>query len=267
MSRIQDTFSSLQKEEAKAFIPFLMAGDPTLELTKELVLEAETQGADIIELGIPYATPLADGPTIQQAGQRSLAQGTNLSDIFTLVTEIRQESEIPLILMGYYNSIFNYGLEEFVTKCETVGVDGVIIPDLPLGEGQELRSYSNQLDIILLVAPSSPEERIKKVATSSEGFIYAVSTLGTTGARAEVSTQIEAVVQQLKEETTTPVAVGFGISTPQHVKEVAGFAEGVIVGSAIIKRIEANLDLVPESSYDLVKQVGEFVGELKEPLK
>ncbi|GAB6099304.1 tryptophan synthase subunit alpha [Halanaerocella petrolearia] len=267
MSKIKDAFIKLRKEEEKPFIPFLMAGDPTIELTKEMVLEAEKQGADIIELGIPYSTPLADGPTIKQAGQRSLRHNINLDDIFKLVAEIRVESEIPIILMGYYNSVFNYGLEKFVQKSEEVGVDGVIIPDLPLGEDKELRAVSNELDIILLVAPSSNQQRIKEVAQASEGFIYAVSTLGTTGTRREVSNQVEEVVKQVKELTTTPVAVGFGISTPEHVENIAQFADGIIVGSAIIKEIEANLDLVPENNYDLVQQVGQFIAQLKVPLK
>ncbi|AGB40390.1 tryptophan synthase, alpha subunit [Halobacteroides halobius DSM 5150] len=266
MGNIKETFMALRNEGEKPFIPFLMAGDPTLDLTKKIVLEAEKQGADIVELGIPYATPLADGPTVQQAGQRSLKHDTNLEDIFQLVAQIREDSQIPIVLMGYYNSIFNYGLKEFVAKCETVGVDGVIIPDLPLGEGQELRKYSTDLDIILLVAPTSNRKRIKQAANASQGFIYAVSTLGTTGTRTEISNQVEEVVSQVKELTTTPVAVGFGIAKQEHVREIAKFADGIIVGSAIIKQIEANLNLLPEKENNLINKVGHFIAQLKEPL-
>ncbi len=263
MSRITATFRKLARQGEQAFIPFLMAGDPDLETSKELVIEAEQQGADIIELGIPYSTPLADGPTIKEAGRRSLKQGTNLHDIFTLVTKIREDSQIPLILMGYYNPIFNYGVEEFVRDCEAKGVEGVIIPDLPVGEDDKLRRAASELDIISLVAPTSTDDRIRKVADKAQGFIYAVSTLGTTGAREEVSRQVEEVVSRVRELTSTPVAVGFGISRPQHVEEIAQFAEGIIVGSAIINKIAANL-----SDRDkLISETGKLIHQLQAPLR
>ncbi|SJZ32113.1 tryptophan synthase subunit alpha [Selenihalanaerobacter shriftii] len=262
MGRIAATFNRLKQKEQSAFIPFLMAGDPNLELTKELVLEAERKGADIIELGIPYSTPLADGPTIQKAGKRSLTHGTNLNDIFELVEEIRLESDIPLILMGYYNSVFSYGVEEFVNKSEEVGVDGVIIPDLPLGEDEELREYSTELNIILLVTPISTEKRLKEVAEASSGFIYAVSTSGTTGARTEVAKEVKGIVEKVKSLTSIPVAVGFGISKPEHVSEVGQFADGAIVGSAIIQKIEDNLDLISDNKDEFIQRVGSFIRAL-----
>jgi len=265
MSRISSTFNQLQAKGEQAFIPFLMAGDPNLDLTQELVLAAEEKGADIIELGIPYATPLADGPTIQKAGRRSLAHGTNLNDIFSLIAKIRSKSEIPLVLMGYYNSIYNYGLEEFATECEEVGVDGVIIPDLPLGEDEELRAYSESLDIILLMSSTSTEQRMKSVAENSSGFIYAVSTPGTTGAREEVSKEVETLVKKLKKLTTTPVAVGFGVSKPAHVLEINKFADGVIVGSAIIEKIEDNLDLIKDEKEEFITKVTDFIYSLSNP--
>ena len=263
MSRITKTFKELQAKEQKAFIPFLMAGDPNMGITRQLVYEAEKRGADIIELGLPYSTPLADGPTIKKAGKRSLEHNTNLDDIFELVAEIRAESEIPLVLMGYYNLVFKYGVEEFVRQCEKVGVDGTIIPDLPIGEDQELRDLAEKLAIISLVTTTSKSERVKEVAQKSQGFIYAVSTPGTTGARTEISNEIEAKVSELRELTETPIAVGFGISKPEHVKTVTSFADGAIVGSAIIRQIEENLGQ-PES---IVTEVGDFIEYLTQNLK
>ncbi|TDX58962.1 tryptophan synthase subunit alpha [Orenia marismortui] len=267
MGRITKAFSELKDKGQKAFIPFLMAGDPTIELTKDLVLEAERAGANIIELGVPYATPLADGPTIQKAGKRSLVHKTNLKDILNLVKKIREESEIPLILMGYYNSFYQYGLEKLVKDCEEAGVDGVIIPDMPLGEDQELREFSNNLDIILLVAPNSIERRIQQAAENSQGFIYAVSKPGITGAREELSQEVEGVVEKLKKLTDTPVAVGFGISRPEHVSEISKFADGVIVGSAIIKQIEENINLIEDNKGEFLSQIYDFISELTIALK
>ncbi|OCL25327.1 tryptophan synthase subunit alpha [Orenia metallireducens] len=262
MSRIATTFASLRDKGQKAFIPFLMAGDPTLDLTKDLVLEAERNGADIIELGIPFSNPLADGPTIQRAGKRSLAHRTNLKNIFNLVKDIRNESQIPIVLMGYFNSIFNYGLDRLIKSCEEFGVDGLIIPDLPMGEDEELRNLSNGVDIISLVALNSSPKRIKELAENSQGFIYAVATLGTTGERGEVSKEVKEKVEEIKSLTSTPVAVGFGISEPEHVKEVASFADGVIVGSAIIKRLEENLVLLEDDKIELIKKVAQFISTL-----
>ena len=268
MSKIEDTFKELAKRGEKPFISFLMAGDPDFKTSRDLILEAACQGADIIEIGIPYAAPLADGPTIKKASRRSLEWGTNLEDIFKLVKEVRKESKVPLILMGYYNSIYNYGLEKFVRDCEEAGVEGVIIPDLPLGEDKKLRELSSEtLDIILLLAPGSPEDRIKKTTSASQGFIYAVSRPGTTGAREEVSRKVAGVIKQAKKLTDTPVAVGFGISTPQHVAKTAQFADGVIVGSAVIKQIEDNLNLLPNRRKELINKVGRMIANFKQPLK
>ncbi|WP_408955009.1 tryptophan synthase subunit alpha [Natroniella sp. ANB-PHB2] len=266
MGRIEDTFTRLQQRDEKALIPFLMAGDPNLKLTKKLVLAAEESGADLLELGIPYSAPLADGPTIQQAAQRSLAQGTNLTAIFKLVEEIRKESELPLILMGYYNSIFRFGLEKFVERCAEVEVDGVIIPDLPPEEGVDLQELSVELDIILLLASTSNQTRIEKVTDLSSGFIYAVSTAGVTGAREELSTEIEKTATKIKQIKDIPVAVGFGISSPTHVQQIGEFADGVIVGSAIIKRLEKNLDLLGRDEEEIIAKVCRFISNLKEPL-
>ena len=264
LSRIKAKFKELEAKGKKAFIPFLMSGDPSLELSKELVLAAEEKGADIIELGIPYSNALADGPTIQSAAQRALTNNINLSDIFQLVKEIRAESEIPIILMGYYNSLFNYGLENFIKDCEESGVDGAIIPDLPPEENKELRDLSNQVDLILLLSTTSNDSRIEKVTNLSTGFIYAVSTPGTTGTRKELSLEIKDTIEKIKGKTDLPVAVGFGISNPEHVKQVADFADGVIVGSAIIEQIENNLE---SEQKELIKEVGGFIAELTAPLK
>ena len=238
-SRIKKGFDELRKRGVKAFIPYVMCGDPTLEKTEEMVRILEEAGADMIELGVPFSDPLADGPVIQAAATRALAAGVNLRTAIDFVGRIRQRTGLPLILMTYYNPVFRYGLESFSVDAARAGVDGVIVPDLPVEEAGGLIKSARRhgMDTIFLAAPTSGEERLKKVARASRGFIYFVSMTGITGARLEVSGGLSASVSKLREFSGgRPVAVGFGVSTPEEAAMVAGLADGVIVGSAIVKK-------------------------------
>jgi tryptophan synthase alpha chain len=239
MSRIGGRFRKILRSHGKAFIPYIMAGDPSLARTKQLVAVLEACGADIIELGVPFSDPLADGPTIQKAAQRALSAGVTLGGVIGLVAEIRSGSQIPIILMTYYNLIFRYGEERFVSDASAAGVDGIIVPDLPPEEAGDLIRYSRakEFDTIFLLAPTSTDERIRKVSRASTGFIYYVSLTGITGSRLSLDSSIESHIAKIREESRKPVAVGFGISTPAEASDVARFADGVIVGSSIVKRI------------------------------
>jgi tryptophan synthase alpha chain len=239
MSRIGARFRQIRSRKGKAFIPYIMAGDPDITRTKELVGILEECGADIIELGVPFSDPLADGPTIQKAAQRSLKEGVTLGGVIGLVEELRGMTQIPILLMTYYNLIFRYGEERFAQDAAKAGVDGMIIPDLPPDEASNLRRLSRKagLDLIFLLAPTSTAERIEKVAKASSGFIYYVSITGITGSRLSMDSAIESHIAAIRALTDKPVAVGFGISTPEEAAAVSGFADGVIVGSAIVKRL------------------------------
>jgi tryptophan synthase alpha chain len=254
MNRIEGVFKKLQKHNKKAFIPYIMAGDPTLEKTLETVLLFEKCGADIVELGVPFTDPLADGPTIQRASERALEAGVTLGKVVGFVRELRKDIRIPVVLMTYYNPVFKYGVEGFVRDAVDAGVDGVIIPDLPPDEAEDLMRFANPVALatIFLLAPTSTEERIKKIAKASRGFIYYVSVTGITGSRLSVDASLQASIQSVRRITKKPVAVGFGISTPEEATKVAGFADGVIVGSAIVKRLHES----PES-------IEEFISELR----
>lgn len=238
-SRIEKKFRELLGRNGKAFIPYIMAGDPNLRRTAELVGVLESCGADIIELGVPFSDPLADGPTIQKAAQRALIEGVNLRKVIELVGTLRKTTQVPIILMTYYNPIFKYGEEKFVLDASAAGVDGIIVPDLPPEEADVLLASSKKapFDIIFLLAPTSTEERIRKVSKASGGFIYYVSITGTTGSRLSMDSSIGSQVAVIRGKSGKPVAVGFGISTPEEASEVSRFADGVIVGSAIVKRV------------------------------
>ncbi|MFH1626028.1 MAG: tryptophan synthase subunit alpha [Pseudomonadota bacterium] len=261
MTRISKVFQKLRSRHGKALIPYITAGDPSLELTKKLIVQLEESGADMIELGVPFSDPMADGPTIQRASERALANNVSLKDVLDLVGEIRMYTEIPIILFGYYNSFFIYGAEKFAKDAEHAGVDGVLVLDLPPEEADELKVYIDKagLDIIFLLAPTSTEDRISLITKKASGFIYYVSVTGVTGARTSLDLHIEEHVSKVKQFTDLPVAVGFGISTPEQASMVATWADGVIVGSAIVKTIEENL-----GSPRMVKTVGQFVRSLKE---
>lgn len=257
MNRIEKTFKELKALNKKAFIPYIMAGDPSVEKTKELVLVLEECGADIIELGVPFTDPLADGPTIQRAAERALKGGVTLKGVLALVKDLRTKTRVPLVLMTYYNPVFKYGEEQFVKDAKDAGVDGVIIPDLPPDEAGELIKTAKKagLATIFLLAPTSTEDRIKKVAAAARGFIYYVSMTGITGAQILLDGSIGKSINNIRSITDKPVAVGFGISTPEEARAVSGISDGVIVGSAIVRKIQE----APEGLRDFILQLREAV--------
>jgi len=239
-SRITRRFKEVLGKKGKAFIPYIMAGDPDINRTRELIKILEDCGADIIELGVPFSDPLADGPTIQKAAQRALDEGVTLKKVIEFVAESRGSTQIPVILMTYYNPVFKYGEERFVLDASAAGVDGIIVPDLPPDEAGNLIRYAKKsgLDTIFLLAPTSTNDRILKVAKASTGFIYYVPITGITGSKLALDSSIEGHIARIRSVTAKPVAVGFGISTPEEAAGISRFADGVIVGSAIVKRVE-----------------------------
>ena len=240
MNRIEEKFKQLKVENKKALILYLTAGYPDLTATEKLVLELERAGADIIELGVPFSDPVADGVTIQRTSAAALASGTRLSKIFRTVSRIRKKSQAPIILMGYYNPILSYGLTNFIAECKKVGVDGLICADLPPDEAQELLRLTRKAEIglIFLLAPTSPSERIKLVSETSYPFIYYVSVTGVTGARKSLPNDIRSKITQIRRYTRKPVCLGFGVSNASQAKKVLPFVDGVIVGSALLDCIE-----------------------------
>jgi tryptophan synthase alpha chain len=263
MSRIDRTFQELKKRDQAALIPFVMTGDPDLDVTESLIREMVRCGANIIELGLPFSDPFLDGPTLQAASQRALQKGVGMKEVFHVAKRLR-ETDIPLVIMTYFNPVSRYGLKTFVRECRESDISGVIVPDLPPEETavwvKEARSAD--LDTIFLTVPNSPPERIRLVSRLSRGFIYHVSVRGVSGVRKELPDGLKRDVLRVKEHSNRPVAVGFGISTPEQAKEVSRFADGVIVGSAIVKIIEENL-----GRSDLVHKIGDFVSRLGEALK
>jgi tryptophan synthase alpha chain len=261
MGRIAETFRKLRKKNEKALVTFITAGDPDLATTATMIKEIAAAGADIIELGIPFSDPMADGTTIQRSSERALAAGTTVPGIFAMVTSVREHTEIPLILMGYYNPIFSYGPERFVTDAVTAGVDGVILVDLPPeeadAEGFTAMARERGLDLIFLLAPTSDEERISKVVKRGRGFIYYVSVTGVTGARKDISASLAEEVQRIRNATALPLVVGFGISDPQQAATVAAIGDGVVVGSALVKLFETC------TGQQLQDKAREFVTALK----
>lgn len=261
MNRIDQTFLRLRTKKETALIPYIMAGDPYLERTEDLVLAMEQAGADIVELGVPFSDPIADGPVIQRAGLRALKWKTALKDVLKLTADIRKKSEIPLILMTYYNPVLKFGIDRFFKEAEICGLDGVIIPDLPPEEGRVFleRSRQNGLNWILLAAPTTPPARLKTLSGKTQGFLYYVSLTGITGASLKNFSEVKTRLSAIRRLTDTPVAVGFGVSTPEQVRALAGMADGVIVGSAIVRLIEEHMD-----DSDLPAVVAAFVRQLKQ---
>jgi len=239
MSRISTTFSRLSSLHQKAFIPYIMAGDPTLSQTERLVLMLESAGADLIELGVPFSDPVADGPTIQRASDRALRGGTNLNSIFDMIVSLRKRTEIPLILMTYCNPIYAVGIARFWEKAVAVGIDGVIIPDLPLEEAQPFLSGHAEVDLIFLTAPTTSESRMKKIAYVARGMIYDVALTGVTGAPLTDRVAAKAHLEQLKSLTALPVVAGFGVATPEDACDLAAVADGVVMGSVLVRLIES----------------------------
>lgn len=240
MSRIDDLFARLRREGRRGLIPFVTAGDPDLEATARLVRAIEESGADLIELGVPFSDPLADGPTIQRSSQRALASKTTLRGILALVRDIRRRTEVPLVLMTYYNPVFAYGEDTFLEAARDAGVDGFIVPDLPVDEGGDFygRAAAAGLDAVQLVAPTSPDDRVRMIAERSRGFLYYVSLTGVTGSRRKLAADLPRQLGRIRSLTDKPLAVGFGVSTPAHAAEIGRTADAVVVGSALIDRWE-----------------------------
>ena len=262
MNRIDSVFKRLKGCSKKAFIAYITAGDPDLATTGKLVFELERSGVDIIELGIPFSDPIADGPTIQAASYRALSKKTSLVKIFKLVNKLRKDTEIPLIFMSYYNPIHKYGLVKFFASCKRTGVDGVIVPDLPVEESGELVRLGKKTDIstIFLVAPTSTKDRIRKIVRRSSGFIYYVSSIGVTGMRKNLPSDIVRKIKIIKSMTVKPVAVGFGVSDSKQAKLVAKTADGVIVGSAIVGIIAERGNVTPKV-YLFAKSLAKAIHE------
>jgi tryptophan synthase alpha chain len=260
MGRIDQTFTRLRHSHERALIPYVTAGDPDLATTKALVHEMIRRGGDLIEIGVPFSDPLADGLIIQRASQRALQRGTTLRKILQMVRHLRPETDVPLVLMTYYNPIFRYGERAFVNDALAAGVDGIIVPDLPPEEAQALMAFTSgtPLAMVFLAAPTSTAARLALIAEASRGFIYYVSRLGTTGVRAQLADDLQMMLAKVRASTSKPVAVGFGVSTPAHVRQVAEMADGVVVASAILKLMED----VPSREV-MLAQVGDFVTALK----
>ena len=255
MSKISKAF-----EQGKAFIPFITCGDPDLSTTEQIVREAVRNGADLIELGIPFSDPTAEGPVIQGANIRALAGGVTTDRVFDLVRSLRKDISTPMVFMTYANVVFSYGAEEFLSTCQEIGMDGIILPDLPFEEKDEFQPLCKKygVDLISLIAPTS-HERIAMIAKEAEGFLYIVSSLGVTGTRSEITTDLASIVQVVRQYTDIPCAIGFGISTPEEARSMAQLSDGAIVGSAIIKLIEQHGPDAPEA-------VGAYVRRMKQAI-
>lgn len=260
--RISEKFIKLKENGEKALIIYVTGGDPDYEISKEAIKTIANSGADIIEIGIPFSDPVADGPTIQAASQRALEKGFSLKDAFRLVSEIREEiKDTPLLFMSYYNPIFYYGVENFAKKAKEVGLNGVIIPDLPPEEADELLIplKGSDVDMIFLLAPTMTEERLEIVSKKASGFIYFVSVAGVTGTRTTVNTKLPELVKKVKEKSGVPVGVGFGVSTRKQVEGINEYADAVIVGSAVVKKVAKGL----EDKEKMLEDLGNFIKELK----
>ena len=248
-------------EKGKAFIPFITCGDPSLEVTEQLVYAMEEAGADLIELGIPFSDPTAEGPVIQGANVRALSGGVTTDKVFDMVVKIRKNSSVPMVFMTYANVVFSYGTERFIKTAAEIGMDGLILPDVPFEEKEEFHPICSQygVDLISLIAPTS-KNRIAMIAKEAEGFIYIVSSLGVTGVRSEIKTDLDSIVKVIRENTDVPCAIGFGISTPEQAKKMADISDGAIVGSAIIKLLEKHGKEAPD-------YIGEYVRSMKNAIR
>ncbi|HEX9873141.1 MAG TPA: tryptophan synthase subunit alpha [Deferrimonas sp.] len=264
MGRIEATFDRLQTQGAAALIPFITAGDPSLALTEKLIHTLVESGADIIELGFPFSDPMADGPTIQASSERALDAGTTLPAILEMLGRVRQHTNVPVVLMGYYNPVLHYGPQRFARDAAAAGVDGVLLVDLPPEEAGEISGFLQEagLRLITLLAPTTPPERMARLAAAGQGYLYYVSMTGVTGTQQVDAAAIEKAVGAVREQSSVPVAVGFGISSPADAEAVARFSDAVVVGSALVKVIAAY-----GASPDLLPQVGTFVRALKEGIR
>ena len=253
--KIDDAF-----KDGKAFIGFLTAGDPTIEKTVEYVLAMEEAGCDLVEIGIPFSDPVAEGPVIQEANIRALSNNTNTDDVFEAISQIREKSDVPLVFLTYINPVFYYGYDKFFKRCQELNVCGIISPDLPYDEKDEILDVTQKygIDIISLIAPTS-KERIQMIASEASGFIYVVSSLGVTGMRSEIRTDLKSILEDIKEVTDVPAAVGFGINTPEQAENIAKVADGVIVGSAIV-------NIIAEHGENAKEPLAKYVQSMKDAI-
>ena len=260
LSKIDEKFFDLKNNKKLALMPFIMAGDPNIEITSEILLRLQENGADLIELGIPYSDPLADGPVIQVSASRALKSGTSPRKVIKLLESLKGKLNIPIILFSYLNPLLCFGFEKFCEMASNAGVSGLIVPDLPLEEAYKFSKIvsNHSMDLILLVAPTTPFERMKQISNHTKGFTYLVSVTGVTGERSKMENRVENLISKLKDVNSNPIAVGFGISTSEHVNKVREWgADGVIIGSAFVKRISSS------SEKDVVDHVGEFCKEMR----
>ncbi|MFQ5840799.1 MAG: tryptophan synthase subunit alpha [Thermodesulfobacteriota bacterium] len=260
MSRIKRKFRSLRDKGEKAVIVYLTGGDPSLEHTREIILGLDAAGVDILEIGVPFSDPTADGPIIQAASQRALQNGATLSGILDMIESLREVSEIPIVLFGYYNPIFIYGNERFAKRAKEAGVDGILVVDLPPEESTELRRYTDRsgIDFISLIAPTTSTERIRKISRDATGFLYCISITGVTGTARPQVVDIKRDVERIRKITALPLAIGFGISTPQQAGEIAPYVDGIVIGTAFVRLIEENRDRV-----DMIHIVSDYVRKMK----
>ena len=261
MGRIENAFTNLKQHGRKGFIPFITAGDPDLATTEQILIELANAGATVIELGVPFSDPMADGPVIQRASERALKKSFGLDDLFDMVARARRQIETPIILFSYFNPLLQFGVKRLATTAKDAGIDGVLVTDMTPEESGavEAELRANDLDMIFLVAPTSTDERLKLVAEHASGFVYAVSRAGVTGTRETVSAEAEKLVTRMRQFTSLPIAVGFGISNVEQVKDVQRYADAVVVGSAIVAEMERL-----SSAPDLAQRIGEFTRALNQ---
>ena len=263
-TRIGKKFNELQAQKEKALIIYLTAGDPSLETTEKLILVLEKAGVDILEIGVPFSDPTADGPVIQEAAQRSLKTGTTLAGVLQLIAEVRKISQIPIVLFGYFNPIFAYGTEKFARDAARAGVDGVLVVDLPPEEAPELKKHTDAagIDFISLIAPTTGTRRAKKIAATATGFLYYISITGVTGTAAPKLGGIKADLKKIRKISSLPIAVGFGISSPEQARQIGRLADGIVAGSALVKLIAEN-----GGKAELLKIVSDYAGRMKKAMK
>lgn len=258
--RIDQSFDRLKRNGRKAFVAYITAGDPSLEKTRDLALALEASGVDILEIGVPFSDPTADGPVIQAASQRALNKGVTLEDILDMIEAFRKQSDIPIVLFGYYNPILAYGNERFAARASAVGVDGILVVDLPLEESLELRRHTDPygLSFIPLIAPTTGPDRTRSILSKAEGFVYYISVTGVTGTAVPKADHVERDVHAIRQMTDLPVVAGFGISTPGQAVEIASFADGIVIGSALVKLIQENA-----GRYDMIDIVSSLAAEIR----
>lgn len=263
MNRLEREFERLRKDHRKALVVYLTAGDPSLETTETLILELDKAGVNILEIGVPFSDPTADGPVIQAASQRALQKGVTLENILVMIESVRKRSDIPIILFGYYNPIYRYGNEAFAAKASAAGVDGILVVDLPMEESFELRRYTDRMgmDFISLIAPTTNDSRIGRIVSRAKGFLYYITVTGVTGMAKPEPADVERDVNRIRRLSHLPIVAGFGISTPQQVAQIAPLADGIVIGSAIVRMIADN-----QGKEDLPRLVSSYIGEIRKAL-